>query len=203
MKPEFENDFEEIYRGYSFSYKVTNLMTGFSYKFRVKAVNKEGEGEVSMSTSSIFTAILPSQPFDLTLKSRSNTHIQISWSSPASSGGLPLTGFKVFWALNSTEYTQIITGNELNSAIKEFTDTSVSAGDIHSYRIVATNNLYESLLSDPIRIIASNLPQRPMNPPTVSTVTATSATITVDPLLPIQNGGSSITGYIIQIDNMD
>lgn len=96
MKPEFENDFEEIYRGYSFSYKVTNLMTGFSYKFRVKAVNKEGEGEVSMSTSSIFTAILPSQPFDLKLKSRSNTHIQISWSSPASSGGLPLTGFKVF-----------------------------------------------------------------------------------------------------------
>jgi len=63
--------------------------------------------------------------------------------------------------------------------------------------------LYESLLSDPIRIIASNLPLRPMNPPTVSSVTATSATITVDTLLPIQNGGSTITGYIIQLDNMD
>lgn len=105
MKPEFENDFEEIYWGYSFSYKVTNLMTGFSYKFRVKAINKEGEGEVSLSTSSIYTAIQPSQPFNLRLKSRSNTHINFAWNSPSSSGGLPLTGYKVYRALNSTEYT--------------------------------------------------------------------------------------------------
>lgn len=61
MKPEFENEFVEIYRGYSFSYKIMNLMTGFAYKFRVKAVNKEGPGPVSAASTSIYTALEPSE----------------------------------------------------------------------------------------------------------------------------------------------
>jgi len=42
MKPDYESNFYEIYRGYGFSFKATNLFTGFSYRFKVAAVNKEG-----------------------------------------------------------------------------------------------------------------------------------------------------------------
>lgn len=61
MKPEFENEFIEIFRGYSFSFKIMNLMTGFAYKFRVKAVNIEGAGPASASSTSIYTALEPSE----------------------------------------------------------------------------------------------------------------------------------------------
>ena len=107
MKPEYENEFQEVssYKGYAYSFKMTNLMPGFSYRFRVRAVNKEGAGPYSASSAAIYTAISPSTPEDLRLVSRSDVHIHISWTAPRSSGGLPLTGFKVFRAMNSNEFT--------------------------------------------------------------------------------------------------
>lgn len=73
-----------------------NLMTGFAYKFRVRAINKEGPGPVSAASASIYTALEPSEVENLKLISRSDAHITIKWDPPRSSGGLPLTGFKIY-----------------------------------------------------------------------------------------------------------
>ena len=124
------------------------------------------------------------------------------WDPPRSSGGLPLTGFKIYRALNSTEFIYVPSiPNEVNSAIITFTDNSVTAGFIHSYRISAMNMLFEGIQSSPIRIIAANLPQRPSNPPLITYFSVTSATIQISTVT--DDGGSPITGYLIEIDNMD
>lgn len=55
--------------------------------------------------------------------------------------------------------------------------------------------------TDFIYVIASDLPQAPVNPPTIVSVTKTSISITLDPI-PLASNGSPITGYIVLIDGL-
>jgi hypothetical protein len=50
-------------------------------------------------------------------------------------------------------------------------------------------------------VIASDLPDAPANPPNILTLTKTSVTILLDQIPLSSNGGSSITGYIVLIDD--
>jgi hypothetical protein len=73
----------------------------------------------------------------------------------------------------------------------------------YHYVISARNNLFEGIQSDPILIIAADLPIQPPNPPTILSFSSTTVTLSVDALTGSQTGGSPITGYIIAVDNMD
>ncbi len=63
--------------------------------------------------------------------------------------------------------------------------------------------LYDGIQSDPILIIAADLPIMPPNPPTIVSFSASTVTISISTLTGSQTGGSSITGYMILMDNLD
>ena len=55
--------------------------------------------------------------------------------------------------------------------------------------------------TDYIYVIASDLPNAPVNPPNIIAITKTSVSITLDPIPLADNGGSTVTGNIVMIDD--
>ncbi|KAF2885739.1 hypothetical protein ILUMI_20443 [Ignelater luminosus] len=76
--------------------KVDGLIPGHEYKFRVKAINKEGESE-PLETDGTIVAKDPfttaSKPGTPEPTDWSENHIDLKWTEPPSDGGSPITGY--------------------------------------------------------------------------------------------------------------
>ncbi|KAE8573900.1 Putative twitchin [Halyomorpha halys] len=76
--------------------EVTDLTPGHEYKFRVKAVNKEGESEPLETYSSIIAKdpfVEPSEPGAPTPTDWNQNQVDLIWEEPISDGGSPITGY--------------------------------------------------------------------------------------------------------------
>ena len=117
MKAEFDTLYNEVFRGFSYSYKVSHLTEGFEYRFRVSAVNAAGESVISDPSDKIYTAFVPSTPPAPIVVKRSSTAITLEWDDPESNGGQPLTGFHVYRSEDGSDYTEISMPAQTNAAI--------------------------------------------------------------------------------------
>jgi hypothetical protein len=63
------------------------------------------------------------------------------------------------------------------------------------------NRVGEGPLSSSIEVIAADMPSKPTLMPEATLITQTSVTLKLNALPEEQNGGSPITGYIVEIDN--
>ncbi|XP_075998180.1 titin-like [Genypterus blacodes] len=77
--------------------KIAKLLKGNEYLFRVKAVNKYGDGEVleSEPVKALDPFTIPSAPTDVEVTSATNEAMTISWKRPASDGGSSISGYIV------------------------------------------------------------------------------------------------------------
>ncbi|XP_058467261.1 twitchin isoform X5 [Malaya genurostris] len=77
-------------------FDVTGLQEGQHYKFRVKAINDEGESE-PLETDEYMVAKnpfdVPKAPSDLVIHDWDNTSVTLQWKRPSSDGGAPITGY--------------------------------------------------------------------------------------------------------------
>ena len=74
-------------------YKVTGLVNGTTYYFRVTAVNEAGEGKPSAEAKAV-PATVPGAPAGLTA-TPGDGQVTLSWTVPAS-GGAQVTGYSVY-----------------------------------------------------------------------------------------------------------
>jgi fibronectin type III domain-containing protein 3 len=80
----------------SLSYSITSgLVTGDTYRFRVKALNEAGYGPYSYENS-VVAATVPDVPSEFSLLASSPTTINFEWTAPYD-GGSPITYYKVYW----------------------------------------------------------------------------------------------------------
>ena len=56
-------------------------------------------------------------------------------------------------------------------------------------------------MTDSITVIAADLPEPPINPPTITAVSQTSVSLDLSPISSPNDGGSAVTGYIVMIDD--
>ena len=75
-------------------YKVTGLINGTTYYFRVTAVNRVGEGPASAEVKAVPVTV-PGAPTGLTA-TPGDGQVTLSWAAPASDGGSPVTGYNVY-----------------------------------------------------------------------------------------------------------
>ena len=75
---------------------MEGLSEGKNYKFRVKAVNKEGESEPLETEGAVVARnpyTVPEPPVNLLIEDWDNVSVLLTWEPPPSDGGRPLTHY--------------------------------------------------------------------------------------------------------------
>ena len=157
---------------------------------------------LSTASSNFITALAPSTPLNLDLVGRTATSISFKWDQPLSNGGIPLVGFNIYMATGSSDYSLLTAAAPYtNPTITSYTASSLTSGQSYKFKIGSYNALFSSLQTDYIYVIASDLPEKPVNAPIINTVSQSTITLTLTTIPPANNGGSSVTGYIVMMDD--
>src|SRR5207302_1645327 len=136
----------------------------------------------------------PSAPQNLAATG-GNAQVTLTWQTPASDGGSPVTNYKIYRGVASGSETLLTTvGNVLT-----YTDSAVTNGVPYYYQVTAVNSLGEGPRSNEASA-TPNPPPPPPSPPSAPTnlvATAGNAQVGLTWQAPGSNGGSPITNYRI------
>jgi fibronectin type 3 domain-containing protein len=116
------------------SYTDDDVDLGITYHYSVVVYNQAGDSPpVTISKSYLST---PSEPMDFKVEVTGGGVI-ITWSTPESDGGLPLTGYLIMRGYNKATISELKTVGLVTS----YTDSSVVDGEALWYSVVAVNGL--------------------------------------------------------------
>lgn len=79
---------------------------------------------------------------------------------------MPITEYKIYWdqGLENDEYSELVV---VDFETFQYTNYAVVPGTVYNYRVLATNVVGDSLLSDPLTIKAAQRPETPSLPVSV------------------------------------
>lgn len=166
-----------------------SMVAGSSYTFTVAAQNSAGLGPDSAATSPIVLRVPPGAPSRVTGVA-GNEQATVSWAAPSSTGGAPIT-----------EYTATASpGGQTckTSGALTCTVTGLTNGVSYVFSVTATNSAGTGPPSAASGVVIPN-PSKP-GPPTSLSVTPGNGQLTVTWAPPASDGGSPITGYVVDVD---
>lgn len=118
---------------------ITGLTPGNEYKFRVSAINAEGESEPLVGEESI----IAKNPFDPAAKPENlrptdwdKDHIDLAWTPPLNDGGSPITGYLIE---KKDKYGQWDKALEVPSCMCKATIPDLTNGQTYEFRVSAIN----------------------------------------------------------------
>ncbi len=119
----------------STSATVTGLTNGWSYRFRVAAVNLAGIGAFTSSRSATPRVTVPGTPRSLRGVAGVG-QVSLTWSAPSSDGGSAVTDYVVQWSLDGRDWTTVNDGSSTSTAVVV---TGLESGRRYSFRVAAVN----------------------------------------------------------------
>ena len=171
--------------GVTSPYSITSLTNGTSYTIRVFALNAAGAGTPAAGVATAGGLASAPQTVVATSADKAAT---ITWAVPASTGGLPVTGYKVEYSSNGTQWTVASA-----STISPYTITGLTNGTQYQVRVSALN-----LQGAGATASATVTPLGVPSPATGVAVVTTPVVATVTWNAPTDNGGTAITGYTLE-----
>jgi len=171
---------------------------GLDYVFRVAAKNKFGVGEYSAVSSIISPSAVPSKPATPTCIP-GDRQITINWSAPPN-GGSPITDYVIQFRRQAADFANFYNtkgGGTINDGISTattYTHTNLTNGGVYGYRIAARNATGQSAWSTGTPIV---VPATGPEAPGFLIARPYSGYVNLS-WIPKGNGGSPITGYIVQ-----
>ena len=208
------------------TYSHTGLSAGTTRYYRVSAINSVGTGAASSTDIDATTAsptpttpphrarrpastdnattddaatTVPGAPTSLTATASGTTTIDLSWTAPSDNGGSAITGYRIEVSPNgSFGWSNRVANTGTTTA--SYSHTSLSAGTTRYYRVSAINTNGTGNRSNTANATTATTATTVPGAPTSLTATA-SGTTTIDLSwnAPSDNGGSSITGYRIEV----
>ncbi|XP_060892969.1 titin-like [Labrus mixtus] len=179
--------------------KITKLLKGNEYLFRVRAVNKYGEGETLESepvkATDPFT--IPSAPTDVEVTSATSDSMTICWKRPATDGGSRISGY----IIEKREKQGVRWGRVNKKAVY---DLRVKASCLHEgceyeFRVIAENAAGLSEPSSPCPLTLAEDPTFLPSPPAKPIIVDSSrCSITLSWNKPLFDGGAAVTGYKVE-----
>lgn len=180
-------------------YKVTKLLKGNEYIFRIMATNKYGLGEPLESEPTIADNPyrIPDPPENPEVTVITKDSMVVMWQEPKSDGGTPITNFNI--ERKDRVGLRWVKCNKRKVKDLQFKTTGLVPGHEYEFRITAENAAGVSApsVSSPFYKATDALykPGPPCNPRVLDT---TKSSITVAWNKPSYDGGSDISGYIVE-----
>ena len=164
---------------------ITGLTPGATYTFTVTATNSLGTGPPSAPSNAVVVPVRPGAPTGVTGTSYANNQSVVSWSPPASTGGLHHHRLLRDLVARATRRAR-------PPGSPSCTVNGLTNGTAYTFTVTATNAIGTGPAS------AASPPATPSvipGAPTIGTATngVSSATVTFTP--PASNGGAPITSY--------
>lgn len=182
------------------SYKVTKLVPGKEYIFRIAAVNKFGVGEFLESDP--FTAqnpfTTPSAPSTPTASAVTGDSVVLTWERPETDGGSEIDGYIVEKCDKEGVRWTRCNKRRLNDL--RFRCTGLTEAHYYQFRVLAENAGGVGAPSEPseyIKVCEATYPPGPPTNPRVTDYSSNAVSLTWSK--PIYNGGAAITGFVVEI----
>lgn len=120
--------------------KVTGLQKGKRYKFRVKAVNKEGSSEPLELDGEVVAKNPydePEKPSNLEIADYDNTMVELKWDKPEKDGGRPILHYVIEMKDKMRpEFTEVMKSDGPVTTAKV---TGLKANSVVQFRVRAVN----------------------------------------------------------------
>ncbi|MCC5998532.1 MAG: PQQ-binding-like beta-propeller repeat protein, partial [Thermofilum sp.] len=133
------------------SYTDFSVEPGKTYYYVVVAVNPAGASEFSNEVSAtVLSGAPPSAVSNLEARAVGD-YVELSWSPPVYTGGLPVTQYVVYRGLDASQLSvyQTLPGN-----VTSFQDRNVEPGKTYYYRVQAVNKQGKGDLSSVVTVVA-------------------------------------------------
>uniref|UniRef100_A0AAY4B5Q8 Titin n=1 Tax=Denticeps clupeoides TaxID=299321 RepID=A0AAY4B5Q8_9TELE len=181
------------------SLKITKLLPGNEYIFRVIPVNKYGIGEPLESDPVIATNpfISPSAPSDVEVSNITKDSMVITWERPTKDGGNPIQGFIV--EKRDKEGVRWTRCNKRSVSELRFRVTGLLENRSYEFRVSAENAAGVGTASSPTEYYKALDPifkPGPPNNPKVIDISRTSVVLAWGK--PIYDGGCEVQAYIVE-----
>jgi hypothetical protein len=180
---------------------VTGLTPGATYKFKVLAHNRVGDGPLSNPSDPVMISTVPDQPTSVSATSRSDgTSATVAFLAPSFNGGVTITSY-VINAYLSTDLTTVAASATLDMTVTPTPAlskvvTGLTSGATYKFKVLAHNSVGDGHLSEPSDpVTIATIPGQPTSVSGVSRSDGISATVTFS--APSSNGGATITSYVI------
>ena len=176
------------------SHQVTGLTRGMDYTFKVVALDADDMAISAYSAAAMETTHdVPGMPTGVTVVSSADgTTATVSWTAPATDGGSAITGYKVMYKMTGS------TGDYMSmDAAADATSADISGlapNTDYDIGVVAVNAVGDSAMAMGMGMTDDIAP----NAPTASATADSRTQITVSWMAPADNGGSAVTGYIVE-----
>uniref|UniRef100_A0A8C9ZA48 Titin n=1 Tax=Sander lucioperca TaxID=283035 RepID=A0A8C9ZA48_SANLU len=182
------------------NFKVTKLLEGNEYMFRVMAVNSYGVSEPLVSSGVIMKTpfIPPGQPHIEDVSNIAHDGMTITWSAPETCGGSEITNYIIEKKdRNGIKWTRC---NRQKVTDLSFRVTGLTTGHEYEFRVVAENVVGAGEPSLPSSFFRAIDPKyKPGAPAYVNVIDSTKSSITLSWGKPLSDGGSDIQGYIVEV----
>jgi Fibronectin type III domain len=169
---------------------VTGLTNGVGYTFTVHATNSVGDGPESDASSQVTPTAAATRPGAPTIVSATpgNGQVTVSWTPPLSEGGSAITGYTV---------TSTPGGLKAMATASPAVVTGLTNGISYTFTVHATNSVGDGPESEASGQVTPTSGETPPGAPTIVSVTAGNAQVTVAWSRPTSDGGSAITRYTV------
>ncbi len=162
----------------SLNHDLTGLQPNVRYELQMRAINSSGIGPWSATTTgTTVSALPPGAPLNLTATTPGQAEIRLSWQQPASDGGSSITGYRIQVSQDGSTWATLVPNARPGSLT--YSHTALSAGSTWHYRVAAINTVSALPPGAPLNLTATTPGQAWQQP--------------------ASDGGSSITGYRIQV----
>jgi fibronectin type 3 domain-containing protein len=174
------------------SFTDTGLTNGTTYYYQVAALNSAGlspQSSQAFATPQIVQATVPTAPTGVAAVGGSSS-VALSWSTPASNGGSPITGYNLYRGTSAG--AESATPVATNVKATSFMDTGLTNGTTYYYKVAAVNAVGTSPSSGE----ASATPQASVPSAPVGLVASGgNGLVALSWTAPTSDGGSGLIGY--------
>ena len=180
---------------------ISSLQTGIKIAIKSNAMNKGGKSADSTIVYCIPVG-KPGQPGTPKLVASSSSSIQVKWDGASSTGGVPITGYTLFYdaveaspAASVESWVQAYQGVALTATIS----AGLTAGMSYRFKVQAINSVNSGLFSSIASFVAGSVPPAP-TPFAVGTAARTWLALTwAKPTLSAMTD-PAVSGYVLYTD---